>query len=130
ILLQEKFSKEPLITAPMLASNQIDKEIMDRVTVILERNLDNADFNIDMLAFEMNMSRTILFSKLKAVTGQTPNDLISTFRLKRAAFFLRNHPEMNITEVSTCVGFNSLRYFTKCFKDNYGETPSAYRKKK
>src|SRR5690606_28844625 len=118
------------VTAPMLASNPIDKEIMNRATNILEKNIDNPDLNIDMLASEMNMSRTILFSKLKAVTGQTPNDLISTFRLKRAAFLLRNNPELNITEVSTSVGFNSLRYFTKCFKEKYDQTPSTYRKKK
>lgn len=130
VLLQEKFSKEPQVTPPMLATNNIDKRIMDRITDILEQNISNTEFSIESLAFEMNMSRTILFSKLKAITGQTPNDLISTFRLKRAAFLLRNHPEMNITEISTSVGFNSLRYFGKCFKEKYDQTPSVYRKQK
>lgn len=129
-LLQEKFSKEPQISPLMLATSSIDKEIMNKVTDILEKNISNPDFSIDALATEMGMSRTILFSKIKAITAQTPNELISTVRLKRAAFLLRNNPEMNITEISESVGFNSLRYFSKCFKEKYDQTPSVFRKKK
>lgn len=129
-LLQEKFSKEPQISPPMLATNTIDKQIMNKVTVILEDNINNPDFNIDSLALEMGMSRTILFSKIKAITAQTPNELITTVRLKRAAFLLRNNPEMNVTEISEKVGFNSLRYFSKCFKEKYEQSPSVFRKGK
>lgn len=56
---------------------------------IIEEEIDNADFNVDQLATRMGIARTKLFTKLKAVTGQTPNDLIITIRLKRAAYMLK-----------------------------------------
>ena len=64
------------------------------------------------------MARTNLFTKLKAITGQTPNDFILTIRLKKGALMLRNNPELNITEISDRIGFSSSRYFSKCFKDD------------
>src|SRR3712207_2570866 len=95
---------------------------------IIERNMDNTDFNINIFAREMGMARTNLFTKLKAVTGQTPNEFILGIRLKRGALMLRNNPELNITEISDRIGFSSSRYFSKCFKDIYHVSPLAYRK--
>ena len=89
---------------------------------IIERHLDNPDFNVNIFAREMGMARTNLFTKLKAVTGQTPNDFILSIRLKKGAVMLRNNPELNITEIS------SSRYFSKCFKEIYHVSPLAYRK--
>ena len=90
ILLQEKFSKQPQAYAQMLATNPIDKEILDRAISIIEKNLDNTEFNVNIFAREMAMARTNLFTKLKAITGQTPNDFILTIRLKKGALMLRN----------------------------------------
>ena len=128
ILLQEKFSKQPQAYAQMLATNPIDKEILDRAISIIEKNLDNTEFNVNIFAREMAMARTNLFTKLKAITGQTPNDFILTIRLKKGALMLRNNPELNITEISDKIGFSSSRYFSKCFKDVYHVSPLAYRK--
>ena len=75
------------------------------------------------------MARTNLFAKLKAITGQTPNDFILTIRLKKGALMLRNNPELNITEISDKIGFSSSRYFSKCFKQKMGMTPTEYRDK-
>ena len=97
-LLQEKFSKQPQAFAQMLATNPMDKEMLDRAMAIIERHLDNPDFNVNIFAREMGMARTNLFTKLKAVTGQTPNDFILSIRLKKGAVMLRNNPELNITE--------------------------------
>lgn len=130
IQLQEKFSKQPQAFAQILATNPMDKEMLDRAMVIIEKHLDDSDFNINTFAREMGMARTNLFSKLKAVTGQTPNDFILTIRLKKGAIMLRNNPELNITEISDKVGFSSSRYFSKCFKDVYGVSPMSYRKGK
>lgn len=74
------------------------------------------------------LARTDLFTKLKAITGQTPNEFILTIRLKKGALMLRNNPELNITEISDKIGFSSSRYFSKCFKDIYHVSPLAYRK--
>ena len=128
ILLQEKFSKQPQAYAQMLATNPIDKEILDRAIAIIEKHLDDTEFNVNVFAREMAMARTNLFTKLKAITGQTPNDFILTIRLKKGALMLRNNPELNITEISDKIGFSSSRYFSKCFKDIYQVSPLAYRK--
>ena len=127
-LLQEKFSKQPQAFAQMLATNPMDKEMLDRAIAIIERHLDNTDFNVNIFAREMGMARTNLFTKLKAVTGQTPNDFILSIRLKKGAVMLRNNPELNITEISDRIGFSSSRYFSKCFKEIYHVSPLAYRK--
>ena len=128
ILLQEKFSKQPQAQAQLLATNPIDKEILDRAMEVIEHHLDDPDFNVNTFAREMAMARTNLFSKIKAITGQTPNDFILTIRLKKGALMLRNNPELNITEISDRIGFSSPRYFSKCFKDVYQVSPLAYRK--
>ena len=128
ILLQEKFSKQPQAFAQMLATNPIDKEILDRAMTVIEKHLDDTEFNVNVFAREMAMARTNLFTKLKAITGQTPNDFILTIRLKKGALMLRNNPELNITEISDRIGFSSSRYFSKCFKDIYHVSPLAYRK--
>ena len=128
ILLQEKFSKQPQAFAQMLATNPIDKEILDRAMTVIEKHLDDTEFNVNVFAREMAMARTNLFTKLKAITGQTPNDFILTIRLKKGALMLRNNPELNITEIADRIGFSSSRYFSKCFKDIYHVSPLAYRK--
>ena len=127
-LLQEKFSKQPQAFAQMLATNPMDKEMLDRAMAIIEQHLDNTDFNVNIFGREMGMARTNLFTKLKAVTGQTPNDFILSIRLKKGAVMLRNNPELNITEISDRIGFSSSRYFSKCFKEIYHVSPLAYRK--
>lgn len=95
---------------------------------VIEKHLDDADFNVNTFAREMAMARTNLFTKLKGITGQTPNEFILTIRLKKGAYLLRNNPELNITEISDRIGFSSPRYFAKCFKDVYHISPLAYRK--
>jgi signal transduction histidine kinase/DNA-binding response OmpR family regulator len=128
ILLQEKFSKQPQTTAQLFATNPLDKIFMDKAMAIVENNLDNVDFNVNMFAQEMTIARTKLFVKLKAITGQTPNDFILTVRMKKAAFMLKSQPELNISEISDKAGFNSPRYFSRVFKERYNMTPQAYRK--
>ncbi len=128
IQLQEKFSKQPQAFAQILATNAMDKEMLDRAMKIIERHLDDTEFNVNVFAREMGMARTNLFTKLKAVTGQTPNDFILTIRLKKGAIMLRSNPELNIAEISDRIGFSSSRYFSKCFKDIYQVSPMSYRK--
>lgn len=128
ILLQEKFSRQPQAFAQMLATNPMDKELLDRAMIIIEEHMDDTEFNVNIFAREMGMARTNLFTKLKAITGQTPNDFILTIRLKKGAVMLRNNPELNISEISDKIGFSSSRYFSKCFKDIYHVSPLAYRR--
>lgn len=128
ILLQEKFSKQPQTTTRILVSNPLDKELVDKIMQVIEHHIDDIEFNIDVLAREVGIARTKLFTKLKDITGQTPYDFIVTVRLKRAALMLKEHPELNVSEISDRLGFSSPRQFSKCFKDKYHVVPQAYRK--
>lgn len=130
ILLQEKFSNQPASETRILATNKLDREFIDKAVGIIGENMSNPDFSVVTFAKEMTISRTGLFAKIKAITGQTPNDFIMTIRLKKGASMLKSCPGMNVTEISEKIGFGSSRYFTKCFKEAYGITPLAYRKQK
>jgi AraC-like DNA-binding protein len=83
---------------------------------------------VPLFASEMAMGRTKLFRKIKGITGQTPNDFIVTVKLKRAAALLTNNPEYNISDITYMLGFSSPKYFAKCFKEQFGVTPSTFRK--
>lgn len=130
IRLQEKFSKQPQSTPYILASNEMDKQFIDEVMEIIEDHIDNIDFKVDTLVDKMGMSRTRVFNKIKAVTGQTPSDFIMTIRLKRAAVLLYSNPELNISEIADKLGFSTPKYFSKCFKEKYNTTPQEYRRNK
>ena len=118
------------MSSKMLATNPIDKNILDRAISIIEENIDNPDFNINIFAREMAMSRTNLFTKIKSITGKTPNEYIMTIKLKKGAYMLKNNPELSVTEISDKLGFSSAKYFSKCFNDLYHMRPSAYRNSK
>ena len=90
--------------------------------------MDDTEFTCNFYARDMCRARTNVFTNLKAIQGQTPNDFILSIRLKKGALMLRNNPELNITEISDKIGFSSSRYFSKCFKDIYHVSPLAYRK--
>ena len=129
-LLQRKFSQHPHTHAELLASNPLDKDLLDRAMKIIDRYYNDSDFNVDIFAREIGMSRTALFTKWKTLTGQTPKSFILNMRLRKAADMLRNRLELSIAEISDKNGFSSPRYFCKCFKDVYKQQPSVYRNKK
>ena len=126
LAIQEQFTGEPQATT-QLALSSLDQEFMDKAVNVVMENLANPNFNISVFIQKMGVCRTLLFSKLKAVTGQSPNDFITTIRLKEAACLLKNHPEWNVTEISEKTGFNSVGYFGRVFKERYKVTPSDYR---
>lgn len=128
IMLQEKFSKQPQAMAQVLATNAFDKEFLDRAVAVVEQHLDDFEFNMDSFASELGMARTKLFTKMKAIAGQTPYEFIMTYRLKKAAIMLKSSQELAISEISDRLGFSSPKYFTKCFKDRYHVAPLNYRK--
>lgn len=128
IVLREKFSRQPGQSAQQLATNILDKQLIDKAMAIIERYMDDPEFNINTFAREMGMARTNLFAKIKAITGSTPNDFVSTMRLKAAAAMLCNQLELNVSEIADRTGFSSARYFSKCFKAQFKVSPLSYRK--
>lgn len=130
IRLQEKFSQQPQASTYVLATNEMDKQFIDQVMDIIEGHIDEVDFKVDALVDRIGISRTRVFNKIKAITGQTPSDFIMTVRLKKAAVMLSSNPELNISEISDKLGFSIPKYFSKCFKEKYNMTPLEYRRKK
>ena len=93
----------------------------------VEDNMDNSDFTVDTLAKLLNMSRSIFYSKLKALTGQAPSDYIRFIRLKYAAKLLKEQKH-TVTEIAEMTGFNDAKYFREVFKKYFNMSPSQYGK--
>lgn len=114
-------------TDSMFASNGADIAFMRRAVEIIEANLSDGEFNIDRFAAAMNVSRTSLFLRIKTVSGQTPNDFMVSIKMKHAVRMLSEQPETNISDIAYALGFSSPRYFSRCFKERYHQSPRAYR---
>ena len=82
--------------------------------------------SVDDVARLMGMSRSVYFKKIKALTGIGPNDYFKSLRLQRAAELL-DAGELSITEISYRIGITDSHYFSKCFKQKFGVTPTEYR---
>ncbi|WP_379862353.1 hybrid sensor histidine kinase/response regulator transcription factor [Mariniflexile ostreae] len=128
-ILQKKFSRDPNLEVKDLVNNSIDQKIMEKAQEIVMSHIDNVDFGIDDFAQEMGLGRTRLFTKIKGITGQTPNEFILSIKLKKAVELLTDQPQMNISDIAYAVGFNTLRHFSRCFKNYFGETPSKFMQK-
>lgn len=124
-LLRQKFSNEPLVPIQTIASNPTDDAFLQKMTKIIEDNFSNADLSVDFLAEQLAISRSGLYGKIKQMAGTTPNELIQTIRLKRAAVLLREK-KYRVSEICYMVGFNSPSYFSKCFYKQFGIKPADF----
>ena len=110
---------------PVLPS-KADEDFLRRAAETVEKNLDNADYSVEQFSADMCMSRMNLYRKLQTLTAQKPSEFVRDIRLQRAAELLRN-ADLSLAEVVDRVGFGTPRYFSKCFKEKYGLSPSQYR---
>ena len=102
-----------------------DKNLVNKAIRIIERHLQEANFSVEFLAGELNISRSSLHRKIRALTNQSSSEFIRYVRLKKAIQLMKDS-NYNIDEIGYDVGFNSHSYFTQSFKRQYGETPSTY----
>lgn len=103
-----------------------DQEFIKKIQEIIELQLNDENFSIDVLATEMHMSRSNFYRKLKALSGMSPNDYLKNCRLNKAAQLLKEG--YRVTEVFERTGFGSSSYFAKCFKAKFGVLPKDYTK--
>jgi len=106
-----------------------DELFMQQVMEVMEKHMDNSGFTIDDFAKEMRMGRTVFYQKLKAIIGLSPVDFIREMRIKRAKQLI-DCGEYNVSTVAYMTGFNDPKYFSKCFKKQFGASPSEYSKEK
>lgn len=113
--------KEPLAV--------IDQTFVEKLRSHIERNLSNPNLSVEDLGEKIGMSRVQLYRKTKALTGYSPNELIRITRLKKAATLLAS-TNKTIAEITYEVGFSTPSYFTKCYKEFFGENPTDFLKRK
>ena len=104
-----------------------DEKLLERIMECINKNLNNSDLSVDMIADTVGISRVHLHRKMKDLTGQTPHDFIRNIRLKKAAQLLANQG-MNVTEVMYACGFANSASFSTVFKKFYGMSPRDYMK--
>lgn len=124
----ERYAKSMEVEPEKITFNAMDEALLKRAMAIVEKNMDNIEFSTDEFAREMNMSRSNLHLKLKAITGESTIDFIRKIRFNEAAKLLKDG-RYTVAEVSTMVGFNTPSYFATSFKKYFGCLPTEYIKK-
>lgn len=122
------FRKTIVVTPSAITATSLDEELVGKALLCLEKNMSNPAYSVDDLSADVALSRSHLYRKLEAILGMSPHEFMLSVRLKRAAQLLKTTPH-NITEISEMVGFNTIRYFNRYFKQEFGATPSQYRAK-
>lgn len=112
--------------SPSMSPN--DRKFMDKLVDLMEKNMDNGDLIVDDFVRELAVSRSVFFKKLKTLTGLAPIEFIKEMRINRAVQLIETG-EYSMTQISYMVGINDPRYFSKCFKQKMGMTPTEYRDK-
>ena len=103
-------------------SNETDKSFLKQLRKIIQENLSNSDLSVEQIGDEIGLSRVQLYRKVKALTGYSPVEILRKARLTRARHLLQT-TERTVSEVAYAVGFSTPSYFSKCYKDEFGESP-------
>ena len=109
--------------------SDLDKGFVSRFKSLVEERMKDAELNVEDLGRNMGMSRVQLYRKLKSLTNYSPNELLRQMRLKKAASLLASS-DMTVAEIAYEVGFSSPSYFTKCYKEQFGESPTEFLKRR
>ncbi|WEK20034.1 MAG: two-component regulator propeller domain-containing protein [Candidatus Pedobacter colombiensis] len=126
--LKQKYMRQVMLTPRKLETESPEEKFLNRLMLLIEENMEDPDFNVGSLVDNIGMSQTVLYKKIKAITGLSITDFIKSQRLKRAAQLLSEN-KLNIAEVAYSVGFNDRKYFSKEFRKQFGVAPSDYHQK-
>lgn len=122
---RQKFVRDILLNPEPIKIESPDDKFLAKLMQIIEKNIDNTDFDVTALTQEIGMSKTVLYKKVQSITNLSVADLIKSIRLKQAAYLLE-HQQMSVADVAFAVGFNDRKYFSKEFKKQYEVSPSEY----
>lgn len=104
-------------------TSELDRRFMTRTMEIIDKHMADSEFSVNEFCAELGMSRTSVYNKIKSLSGQSPNEFMRIMRLNRAKELLSTHT-YNISEVAYMVGFSDPKYFSTCFKKQFGFSPS------
>ena len=128
--LEKRYRERLLRMEPEESGDPMQEDkFLAKLLKIMDKEMDNNALTVEHVVEEMGLGRTVFYNRLKAMTGLSPVEFIREIRIKRAAQLL-NQGKYNITEVTYMVGMNDSRYFSKCFKNTFGVTPSEYKRDK
>lgn len=125
---QRRHKRITLERNKLLFESTITNEFYQRFRTLIEKQMSDENLSIDLLAQQMTLSRTQLYRKLKQVTDEQPGEIIKSIRLQHAQQLLLT-TDKSIGEIAYQIGFSSPAYFTKCYRERYGELPSHKREK-
>lgn len=126
--LVEKLSKKTDFIGEDSPLENSEEKILKTAIEIIEKNISNKNFDISEFASALCMSRTLLFNKIKELTGLTPNAFILSIKLRKAAAEIENNPGETTSSIAYRCGFETPSYFIKCFKRYFGMTPLEFKK--
>jgi len=123
--MKDRFADQEEIEVNTFAQNPGDLEFLNKAIGVVFENIDNSEFDVPQFCNLMNTSKTLLYSKLKSLTGQSATEFVRNIRLKEAKkLLLNNGHQYTIAEISYQVGFNDPLYFSRCFRKYFGVPPS------
>ncbi|MDR1762946.1 MAG: response regulator [Dysgonamonadaceae bacterium] len=123
--LREKYRNDFLLQPTPLTLVSPDEKFLKKAVDIIEKNIGDPDFDIETFSAEIGASRMQLYRKMKALTNMTVKEFIRDIRIKRAAQLLEQN-KLNVSEIVYSVGFLDMPYFRKCFREQYGCSPTEY----
>ena len=123
--LKKRFKEELLLGPEAITVTSVDEHFMAKVINLIEENITDPAFNVDTLVRKIDMSRSPLFRKIKAITGQTPSQFLRFYRLKRGRQILQQSGK-TIAEVAYELGYSSPKIFRAHFKKQFEQTPSEF----
>ena len=124
-LLRKQFRQDINLVPAGLKLSSMDEQFLEKATGIIRDHFNDENFNVDLFAQQIFMSRQHLNRKLKALTGRSALDFVRSIRLKSAAQLLSKR-QATVTEIAYEVGFSNPSHFTKSFQKEFGKTPSAF----
>jgi DNA-binding response OmpR family regulator len=126
--LREKFTTRAILEPEQVQMPSQQQIFVEKLHLVLEKHLDDELFGVEQLGEELGMSRSQVHRKVKAITNQSTSDLIRSYRLQRAADLIRQDAG-NFSEIAWRTGFSSLSNFSRSFHEEYGCSPSDFKKK-
>ncbi|KAB2914238.1 MAG: response regulator [Bacteroidetes bacterium] len=124
---RKKLRRTPIIPEKLKVESK-DDLFIKKIYSIMEKNIDKFDFSVEDFVREMGYSRSAVQKKIKAITGKTATNLVRDYRLERAKQLIEQGAGF-LSEIASMVGFNSLSYFSNCYKQYFGVNPSEVKKK-
>jgi len=126
--LKASYSKKYIAEPAKITISSTDEDLLKRAMEHIEKNIGNIDYNVESFVSDMGIGRTLLYQKINDILGMSIKEFIMDIRLKRGAQLLEQS-DLTVSEISYSIGFNNPKYFSICFKKQFGLTPTEFRKK-